>query len=230
MTVDPKWFVVRRSAVNLYKPGPSFDHLLARVEDEGYGLVVFDTLRWMSSGADGNGSDMGIVVDNLDRVRRATDNGSVQLVAHTDKANNDTRGFSGIEDDADIIWATNREANTYEVALTNTKMKDGPSGHRINLRMKTQGESLVVTGVGLSSLVEQAFGEFRHTDRKVMEAMSGQFALTGATVSDLMLVTELSRSAIYSSRGRLLGEGKPLRNDSKGRLWLAKPEENPGES
>ena len=136
--VDPKWFVVRKSAVNLYKPGPAFDHLLARIRSEGYGLVVFDTLRWMSSGANANSSDMGIVVDNLDQVRRATADGSVQLVAHTDKANNDTRGFSGIEDDADIVWATSREPGAREVSLSCTKMKDGPDGHRINLRMRTR--------------------------------------------------------------------------------------------
>ena len=170
------------------------------------------------------------MVDNLDQVRRATADGSVQLVAHTDKANNDTRGFSGIEDDADIVWATSREPGAREVSLSCTKMKDGPDGHRIDLHMRTEGESLVVTGGGLSSLAEQILGGFRDTDRQVLEAMRGQFALTGATGRDLVLVTGLSQSAIYSSRGRLLGPGKPLRSDKKHRLWLVEPTEEDSEN
>ena len=102
-------FTVRTAALNLHQPGPAFDHLVGHVAGGGYGLVVVDTLRRVSGAADGNSSEMGLVVDSLDAIKRATDRGTVLTVAHTDKGDHDTRGFSGVEDDADVVWAARRD-------------------------------------------------------------------------------------------------------------------------
>lgn len=222
VTVDAKQFVVRRSAVNLYRTGPEFDHLLAYVRDDEFGLVVFDTLRRMSGGAEGNGSDMGVVVDNLDRIKRATAEGSVLAVAHTDKGDNDTRGFSGIEDDADVVWAAKREGNTNEVALRCEKFKDGPDGHQIDLRLRTVGASLTVesadaTGnVGLLSKAHEA-------DQIIMATMREVFAVDGATVKDIVEVTGLAQPTVYRSRARLLGSGQ-LTSNRAHRMFLQSTE------
>lgn len=218
ITVDPERFVVRRSAVNVYRAGPDFDHLLAYVRDREVGLVVLDTLRRVSGGADGNGSDMGTVVDHIERLKRETADGSVLTITHTDKGDNDTRGFSGIEDDADIVWSTKREANTSEVTLACEKMKDGPDGHRFDLRLRPEGESLVV-GAAESSGRSSLVSEDRQADQLVMAAMREVFAVDGATVSDLVQMTGLSQPTAYRVRARLLRTGR-LESTKGHRLFL----------
>lgn len=221
-TVDPEWFVVRRSAVNLFRPGAEFDHLLAYIKDGEFGLVVFDTLRRMSGGAEGNGSDMGVVVDNIDRVKRATEDGTVLVLAHTDKGDNDTRGFSGIEDDADIVWSATRENNTNEVTIRCEKFKDGPDGHRFDLRARSHDDSLVIA-VATHSRGE-LFTEANTTDQRVMATMRDVLAADGATVQDLVTMTGLSQSSVYRSRARLQARGL-LRSDGSRRLFLCGGEE-----
>ena len=131
--VDDDYFTVRQSAPNMHQPGPAFDDLLDRVRAGGYGLVIIDTLRRVSGAADGNSSEMGLVVDNLDRIKRATTDGSVLVVAHTGKDDRDVRGYSGIEDDADFVWSARRRDGEMELELKLAKMKDGHDGRTINL-------------------------------------------------------------------------------------------------
>lgn len=221
--LDPDWFVIRKSAVNVFRAGEDYAHLLDHVERGGYGLVVVDTLRRVSGGANGNDTDMGVVVDNLDRIKRATNDGTVLVVAHTDKGDNDTRGFSGIEDDADIVWSAKREANTDEVTIVCEKFKDGPDGHRFDLRARTHGDSLVMVEATARNGAD-VFTESNETDQRVMATMRELFSVDGATVHDLVTVTGLSQASVYRSRARLQGRGR-LRSDGTRRLFLCGSEE-----
>ena len=103
-------FTVRTAALNMHHPGPAFDHLLEHVTAGGYGLVIVDTLRRVSGAADGNSCEMGArrSTTSTESSRPPTD-GTVLAVAHTDKGDNDSRGYSGIEDDADVVWAAKRD-------------------------------------------------------------------------------------------------------------------------
>lgn len=142
--VDPNAFTIRQSALNMHTPGPAFDDLLERVHAGGYGLVIIDTLRRVSGAADGNSSEMGLVVDNLDRLKRATADGSVLVVAHTGKDDRDVRGYSGIEDDADFVWSARRREDEMDLELKLVKMKDGSDGRTINLTAVPILESLTL--------------------------------------------------------------------------------------
>lgn len=218
-------FLIRTQALDMHAGGPALDELLARVERDAFGLVVVDTLRRVSGRADGNGSDMGPVVDNLTRLREATNDGAILVLAHTDKSDNDTRGFSGIEDDADIVWHAKRPSDgpALGLDLENKKMKDGPDGERIELTMSPVLDSLVVSkyarhgqGAGLTG------GDNYDSDNLILQAMTATFALTGATVQQLIEVTEMSRSTVYKARGRLLASGQlvPRRKGSTDYLYL----------
>jgi len=204
--VDPAWFTLRQSAVNLYKGGAALEDLIRRTSEGGYGLVIVDTLRRASGGADGNGTDMGVVVDNADRVKRATLDGSVLALAHTDKGDNDSRGFSGIEDDGDIIWHAKKDKDRGPLALTleNVKMKDAPESPTFNLTMAPAAGSLVVSKAADRLTVD----EMQDTDQAILTAMHETFALTGATVAQLVEVTGLPKSTVYKARGRLLNSGQ----------------------
>ena len=125
VTVPEDAFTIRTAALDLRNPGPAFDHLLATIGEGGYRLVVIDTLRRVSGGADENSSEMGAVVDNIDRIKRAAVTGSTLTLAHTGKDDKDTRGWSGSEDDIDVVWHAVRLGSDKVCKLANTKMKDG---------------------------------------------------------------------------------------------------------
>jgi hypothetical protein len=200
-------FVTRKSAVNLFRGGPAVEELVRRVEGEGYGLVVLDTLRRMSGGADGNGSDMGVVIDRVDRIRQATDNGSVLVISHTDKGDTDTRGYSGIEDDADIVWHAKRdEDNDSRLTIECAKMKDGPDGERITLRTRQVLNSLVIDAASRGVVVTEPEDGKR---RRIFEIVQ-QHARTGITAA--MLVDEgFSKTTVYRALNVLCDGGEVLR-------------------
>lgn len=207
--VDPATFTVRAAALDLYRGGAVLDELLDRVGSGGYGLVVVDTLRRVSGRADGNSSDMGLVVDNLARIREATDNGTVLALTHTAKDDGDTRGFSGIEDDADIVWHAKKvDTPPMSLDLLNRKMKDGPEGDHLELTMSPSCGSLVVSRHARSGGVILVGDDEFETDAVVIQAMCTAFAKTGATATELKLVTELGHSTFYKARGRLLDAGR----------------------
>ncbi|MBB2988510.1 AAA family ATPase [Terracoccus luteus] len=191
--VPASMFTVRTQALDMHADGPAHDKLLDRVTNGGYGLVVVDTLRRVSGRADGNGSQMGHVVDNLDRLRRATDNGAVVVLSHTAKDDHTTRRFSGIEDDADIVWHAKRPPDGPAMALdlTNKKMKDGPEGERVELTLAPVLDSLVV-----SKYARTGSGHVVDTDEAVMDAMRETFAHTGASTQQLIEVTEMPKSTV----------------------------------
>ncbi|UYM05461.1 AAA family ATPase [Solicola gregarius] len=209
LKVDTEWFVVRRSALNLHKPGPAFDHLLAHVEDGNYGLVIVDTLRRVAGAADGNGSEMGAVVDNLDRIKRATDEGSALALAHTDKGDNDTRGYSGIEDDADFVWHAKRDEANLE--LTNTKMKDGPDGVTVHLRTSSVAGSLVL--VGSDGIDTSKTTESQLT---LLDTLRNTFP-DGAHTSPLMKASGLPERTYYRAIAELRDAGHVTNTGTKQR-------------
>lgn len=145
VTIPAGALTVLPRGVNLHS-GHELPPLLQVIRERSVGLVVADTLRRMSGRADGNGSDMGAVVDNLDAIRRATTHGSVLALAHTGKSDVDTRGFSGIEDDADTVWHAQRDDDSQAMTLALAKAKDAPDGTRITVRPLPAAESIVLVG------------------------------------------------------------------------------------
>lgn len=150
-------FVVRTSPVNLYRGGAAYVEFLRRVQDGGFSLVVFDTLRKVSGGADGNGSDMGVVQDRIEEIRRATidgGSGAVLTISHTAKDDVDTRGYSGIEDDTDIIWHSKRkDEGSLQLVLQNPKNKNAAETGEIQVSMQPSVNSLVVAPLGFGGRV-----------------------------------------------------------------------------
>ena len=204
--VDPKFLEVRTAALNMHRPGPDFDHLLRHVENGGHGYVVVDTLRRVSGGADGNSSDMGVVVDNIERIKRATHNGTVEVVAHTGKTDIDARGFSGIEDDCDFVTHVKRDGQLVE--LKNTKFKDGPDGHTLNLRARTI--QLDDNPLGDTSLVLEDAGAPKpvmpESHVQLLEALD-RFP-DSAYSGELLRESKLSKSTYHLALKALLENGQ----------------------
>jgi hypothetical protein len=199
--IEDDWLTIRQSAVNLYRQGADVDELVERVSADGYGLVVVDTLSWASAGADTNGSDMALVVESIDRIRRATDAGSVLLIAHTGKVDDDTRGYSGIEDDADIVWHS-KEIDGL-ITLTHKKAKDTPRHAPITLRPKPFAGSVVIE-VGHPEWAD----ENPESVKALLTVMRTSFSQTSATTSELLEATGLPKSSCYRAIDRALETGQ----------------------
>lgn len=129
--------------VDLFEKGHAAD--VARLATEMKpGLVVVDTLaRSMPGGDENSARDVGQVVANADRIRRAT-GACVLLVHHTGKdATRGLRGNTALEGAMD----TTIECRTTEdgaVELTATKQKNRESGHKTRLRLVKERESCVL--------------------------------------------------------------------------------------
>jgi hypothetical protein len=206
--VDPDWLVVRKSALNLHRPGPAFEHLLTVITENDIGLVVIDTLRRVAGGADGNSSEMGAVVDNLDLIKRATDGGSVLVIAHTSKDDHDTRGYSGIEDDADFVWHAKRDEQL--LMLTNAKMKDGPDGAAIHLAARPVHGSLVIEAADAADLTSTA------SQVTILDTLRHSFR-DGAYSGQLLEASGLAKATFYRAlaglkeAGHITNSGTPMR-------------------
>lgn len=196
--VEGDWFTVRRSALNLHRPGAALDHLLDVVQERGTGLVVIDTLRRVAGAADGNSSEMGTVVDNLDRIKRATLDGTVLVIAHTDKGDHDTRGYSGVEDDADFVWHAKRDEQL--LTLTNAKMKDGIDGAVVQLVARPSHGSLVLQAAGAADLTSN------ESQLKVLDTLRYTFR-EGAHSGQLHETSGLAKATFYRALGQLKEAG-----------------------
>ena len=218
--VNPAMFTVLPRGLNLHTAA-ELDDLLAIVEQGLYALVILDTLRRVSGRADGNSSEMGIVVDNIDKVKRATASGSVLVLTHTDKGDNDSRGFSGIEDDADIVW--HNKFDDGRVRIKNTKMKDGPDGAEFVLK-----PSPVLDSVVLSAVADNLGNEDNTaSQRAILFVLAEVFGQTdGASASELIEATQLPKSTFYLARAALLKTRQIESNGPPSRRRYSLPESN----
>lgn len=103
----------------------SVDRLVEYVERERFSLVVVDTLARSSVGVDENSAEgMGRIVAAVERLKRATGDGTVLLVHHTGKDGATIRGSSSLEGATDTAYLTIRDP--LGVRLSRVKRKDGP--------------------------------------------------------------------------------------------------------
>lgn len=216
VTVSPDRFLVLPRVPNLFKPA-ELAALLELIRQGGFGLVVVDTLRRASTGADMNGSDMARVVDSLEAIKRATDDGTVLVLAHTDKGDNDSRGFSGVEDDADTVWHCKREPGAAEVVVKNKKMRNGPDGASFTLNPRQVGSSIV-----LDVVAEQGHSHgpadqrVSPTARRVLGVLRLSGYENGATAADLAATAGVSRQRISDAMTELMASGQATRTGARG--------------
>ncbi|MEV0151557.1 MULTISPECIES: AAA family ATPase [unclassified Nonomuraea] len=216
--------------VNFFRDQPSVEWLVQTVTEGGYGLVVLDHLRLISGGADGNGSDMGVVVDNVKSLVDATLGGSVLLISHTDKADNDTRGYSGIEDDSDTVWHAKRTGDEEDaggmagVRLKNTKQKDGEEHPDLELEPETvELGTHPDTGLPITSLVLKPADPFAPIApagaERVLELVLQDFSAIGASQADIRDALKLPKATCNRYVNQLVETGRLIRQGQK--YWPA---------
>jgi hypothetical protein len=207
--------------VNLFE-GPDAGEMVTLIRQHSrIGFVIVDTLRRSSGGAEQNGSDMGVVVDNLSRIKEATQGGSVLAIAHTDKNDNDTRGSSLVEDDADVVWHSRRpegSRNADTVTLVNRKMKDCETHASIVLEPTAVAESLVMR---MRDPFSSPGGEGDTTGRILDAVRLIELGGGSATAAEILRVVNESGAAVskgwfYKSTAKLTEAGSLVK---AGSVW-----------
>jgi len=139
--IPPEQLVVYPAPINLFDPKQAAG-LAALVADEGYGLVVIDTLARSSLGAEENSAkDMGLVVEAAESIRRAS-RAAVLLVHHTARNGENPRGSSAIDGAAYTLWKTELEGT--EVKLVNEKAKESARTSTLRLELVPRLDSVVL--------------------------------------------------------------------------------------
>ncbi|BBH16798.1 hypothetical protein Back2_10850 [Nocardioides baekrokdamisoli] len=206
-------FTVRTSAPNFYAAGTSYEDLLHNAS--GYGVVVLDTLRRISGAADGNGSDMATVVDRIADLVRVLDHGTGGLalvIAHTQKNDTDTRGYSGIEDDADAVLHTNRQGASMHVTVEVSKQKDGEDGAKdhltlMSVTLSSTDSSLTVDPQSLQPMPNETPRQER--ERLILEHLDAVRNI-GAAAGEVVaaLGGGHNRTTINKHLSELVGKGR----------------------
>ncbi len=172
--------------------------------EELYRFVTFDTVARCIPGADeNNAGPMGLVVDALDRVMRATAGGTVLGVHHTGKDKVTNRGSSALESGVDTAYRT--EGDALLMALTREKRKDGPREDRHQLRLLPVGDSCVIESHG------NDLGTFSRQGATVEAVLWDVFGTNGASraeLRDAAVAAGLSRTDAYRGMKTLAGTGK----------------------
>lgn len=134
---------------NLFAGGNLYDRVLARARERRYDLIVVDTYARAVAGSDLNSQgDQSLVTARVDELKRATD-GTVLLVAHSQKTDSDASGSIEIEDSRDFVFAMKRTGN--EVTFEVTKQKDGVES--------SKPRRFVARQVGRSMVLEEVSGD-----------------------------------------------------------------------
>lgn len=204
--VPPDALAILPRPVDLHA-GTEVNGLAREIRDRQIGLVIVDTLRRVSGSADGNSSAMGTVIDNLARLRRETVEGSVLVIAHTGKDDSDTRGFSGIEDDADAVWHARRDGGNRErLILRNSKQKDMRPHADVVLHAQEVGDSL--------ALMQGDSEAGDSVEAAIITAL--EQAPTGLGGAELFEVIGGARRTFYRSVGKLVEAGRVRREGTRG--------------
>jgi AAA domain len=178
-------------------------NLAALIEWGGYSFVVLDTLARCVVGADENSAkDCGEVVDAMIRLLTHTPGGrGVMLgVHHAGKDGKTLRGSSAFEGAADTVYFSCRDGAV--ITLDREKRKDGPEfdHHQFIIDPIDGTNSAVIS-------VHRGGGQTDRADR-LLSTFVHHFAQTGASKSELRLVSDLPQGTFYRALSDLLQSGE----------------------
>lgn len=169
------------------------------VEEYGFRFVIIDTLARCAVGLDENSAkDAGLIVRDLDRIRAATNGGTVLAIHHTGKDGKTVRGSSAIEAAMDTVYQIEGDAQLMK--LRRTKRKDGPTPDNLALRLEpVPGTDSVVVSGGKVDMTP--------TVNRLMSTFVQAFDQSGATKADLRAAVELSPGSFHRAVNRALQDG-----------------------
>jgi hypothetical protein len=211
---------------NLFAGGDLYDRVLARARSERYDLIVVDTYARATAGSDINSQqDQTIVTARVDELKRVS-NGTVLLVAHSQKSDTDSSGSIEIEDARDFVFSMKRSGN--EVTFAVVKQKDGTeSAKPMRFVTKQVGKSIVLVPVG-----DGDDGSIMTTKDWIVAALDNTSGLGGRTEAQILAwvndhehrksMQPMKRGTLSSALSRLVVTGEIAKSGSRYSLDTAK--------
>jgi hypothetical protein len=186
-------------------------------------FVVVDTLARTLVGGDENSSrDMGLYVDGLDTIRRAT--GSHMMVIHHENKEGKTRGSTVLPGALDTEINVKRDEEV--VTITCKKQKDAAEFDKLTLIQR-----VIDLGDGQSSLIleplEFTSGTMSSIEHKVLHVLVDVFGKQGATTTNWKKACEeaggITHATFYRSRKNLVERGLVKTDDDQQRGAIFTP-------
>jgi hypothetical protein len=203
--------------VNLTRP-LEVANLAALIKENGYGLVVLDTLARCMVGADENSAkDCGIVVDAMTRLTGHTPGGRgvVLGVHHSGKDGKTFRGSSVFEAGAETVYSTVRDGGV--IVLNREKRKDGPEYDRHELKLDP------IEGSGSVAIsVHRGGGQTDRAD-KLLSTFVHHFGITGASKSELRNIADMPSATFHRALTDLLKAGQLVNHGTDQRPFYKEP-------
>jgi hypothetical protein len=203
-------------APQLVKSNQTIELIDAAREHGDLSLIIVDTLARTFVGGDENTAlDMGVFVENVERLRRET-HAAVVIVHHQTKNSGSPRGSSALAGAASTMLALDRSGDS--LTLRCHKQKDAEEFNPIALRLETvvfgSGESSCVIRGG-ATLSNPSTDGLRKNERAALEILVDQFP-QGAKASQWQKAAKdsagLSNGSFYSARKSLLADDWVDRN------------------
>lgn len=198
--VPPDEFLVLPEPVNLGDER-SVNDLIEVTATNQVRRVFIDTLAKCMPGMDENSArDMGVAVTSLYRIRASLGDGTVIAVHHTGKDRTTIRGSSALE--AGVDWVYKTEGDAKLVQLTRTKRKDGPveDTHRLTF------QAVEGTDSGVAVWSQEGLG-LRPTAGELLSHFQSHFTATGATATQMLEASGMSKSSFYRALNDLISSG-----------------------
>lgn len=192
--------------------------------DAGAVLVVVDTLARCTLGVEENSAkDIGMVIDNLDRIRR-TSRACVLAVHHTGVADQSRgRGSSALKGAMDTELRLRGDDTC--VKLENPKQKDGPEMLPLHLVLQpvAMDEESSCVLVPVESAATASRDELTRGALATLDALRTIQVPGGVTAGEWEHATAASRRSFYNHRARLvaLGLARNVGTDARPRYVTA---------
>lgn len=191
-------------AVNL-SDDSEVDELAELNRQNGYALIVIDTWARSLGGADENSaSATSLLVENVERVKRAHPGTSVLIIHHRGKTGNDPRGSIALLGAVDTALAISGERAA--LTLEAVKQKDIEGGVVETLEAVSTADSLILRRrAGGHSTPDELPERFAET----LAHFTRAFSATGATKTefrDLLIDAGYSRTSAYTHIDRLVND------------------------
>lgn len=196
--------------------GGDINELISYIRGNHYKFIVVDTLSRTLGGNDENSNAiMASVIAHGDRLREATDGGTVLYVHHTGKNKDVVRGGVALEAGVDCVYMTS--GGEGEVLLKRTKRKDGP------LEDEHELEFLEIAGTGSGVLVPTdptAPKRSVSANAKVLGIFKDHFSASGgsrAAVVKILGEFDMPARTAYRALNQLAEEGRLVQSGTDAR-------------
>jgi hypothetical protein len=166
-------------------------------------LIIIDTLaRSMAGGDENSAKDVGLVIENADKIRRAT-GATVLLIHHTAKGSETERGSSSLRGAVDALLYVKADDAVREIRCE--KAKDWAAFEPIAFRIRTVGNSAVAEPAQTSGT--EATSVPSGQPRQMLVSLGTSFLADGASFSDWQIASGVPKTSFFRHRTTLVRSG-----------------------